>query len=229
MPYRRLPNTDTARYKAIETAVNKSFSFHPIELPFSQKILLQLKSFLPTYKQALTIYKENVSQQKELSDLFHGNSKRLKLYVSHFIQVLNFAILRGEIKEKARSYFGLSEDATNLPLFKTDEDLVKWTEILINGEELRIREGGLAMSNPKIALVNIRYEDFKKTKNAYLVSKKSTKLAQEKVAKLRDKADELILELWNDIEANFSDGTADERRAKCSDLGVKYVYRPSER
>lgn len=229
MPYRRLPNTDAARFKAIEIAVNKSFSIHPLEMPFSQKILLQLKSFLPSYKQALTLYKESMSHQKELSNVYHSNSKKLKLYVSHFIQVLNFAILRGEIKEKARNYFGLSEDAANLPVFKNDDDLVQWAEKLISGEDLRIREGGFPMSNPRIALVNIRLEEYTKSKNSYFVSKRSSKLAQDKVAELRNTADDLILQLWNEIESYYDDQNPETKRNLCSSLGVKYVYRPSER
>lgn len=229
MPYRRLPNTDTARFKAIETAVNKSFHLHPFELPFTQNTLLQLKSFLPIYRQSISLLKENSDKQKEISENHHENARKLKLYVSHFIQVLNFAILRGEIKEKARTYFGVSEDAKNLPSLKTEAELRLWSEKLIDGEDRRIMEGGVAMTNPRIALMKIRYEEYMKSGHSFKIAQKSTKAAQEKIASLRNQADELILLLWNEIEGHFSDNTPDEKRRSASEYGVKYVYRPHER
>lgn len=229
MPYRRLPNTDIARYKAIDIAVSKTFSLHPTEVPFSQKLLLQLKSFLPTFSQALTLYKDNTKHQKELSKIHAEATKKLKLYTSHFIQVLNFAIIRGEIKEKARGYFGINVEATNLPQIRTDKELQSWSEKLIAGEELRIREGGVAMTNPRIALVKIKHQEYVENLNSLKIAQKTTKLSQEKVASLRDEADSLILNLWNEIEASFEGLSAEERRDKASNFGVKYVFRPSER
>lgn len=228
MPYRRLPNTDASRYRALETSLNKSFSVHHSELAFSQKTLLQIKSFLPTFKLALAVYKENSDQLRKLSDQTSQHNKSLRLYVSHFLQVLNLAILRGEYKESVRNYYGLDAKASNLPDISSDSQLLKWTKQVIDGEELRIREGGVPMSNPRIAMVKIKFEQFTQSAQSLKVSQQSTKHAQAKVADLRDGADKLILELWNEIEATYNSLSAEERRTKSAIYGVKYVYRPGE-
>ncbi len=229
MPYRRLPNTDASRYRALETALNKSMAVHHTELAFSQKVLLQVKSFLPTFKLAMTVYKENSDQLKKLSEQTALNNKALRLYFSHFLQVLNLAIVRGEYKDTVRSYYGLDIKAGNLPDTTSDALLYKWSKKIIEGEELRIREGGLAMTNPRIAMVKIKYETLIQSTQSLKISQQSTKLALAKIAELRDQADALILELWNEIEATYEALQTDERREQCSQYGVKYVFRPGER
>lgn len=229
MPYRRLPNTDASRYRALEAALNKSLTVHHTELAFSQKVLLQVKSFLPTFKLAMAVYKENSDQLKKLSEQSAQNNKSLRLYFSHFLQVLNLAIIRGEYKEAIRTYYGLDPKAGNLPDITSDTLLYKWTKKIIEGEELRIREGGVAMTNPRIAMVKIKYETLMQSAQSLKISQQSTRLAQTKIADLRDQADALILDLWNEIEATYEALHADERRDMCAQYGVKYVFRPGER
>lgn len=202
---------------------------HHSELAFSQKVLLQVKSFLPTFKLAMAVYNENSEQLKKLSEQSAQNNKSLRLYFSHFIQVLNLAIIRGEFKDTIRTYYGLDTKAGNLPDITSDALLLKWTKKIIEGEELRIREGGVAMTNPRIAMVKIKYETLIQSAQSLKISQQSTKLAQTKIADLRDQADSLILDLWNEIEATYEALQADERREQCSQYGVKYVFRPGER
>jgi hypothetical protein len=47
MPYRRLPNTDTARIKAMKTALEKGKELPPNKLAFSSKTIVRLQKFLP--------------------------------------------------------------------------------------------------------------------------------------------------------------------------------------
>ena len=48
------------------------------------------------------------------------------------------------------------------------------------------------------------------------------------MAKLRPTIDELILELWNVIEAHFADLPPKERYDQCRRFGVIYYYRRNE-
>ena len=229
MPYRRLPNTDAARLRALETALNKSIAVHHTELAFSQKTLLKLKSFLTSYKLALTLNKEHTAQLKKLSDQTANNNRSLRLYFSHFVQVLNMAIIRGEYKPQIRTYYGFDEKATNLPDVVTDAMLVQWTKKIIEGEELRTREGGVPMSNPRIAIVKIKYDLFLRSAQSLKISQQSTKNAQLKIAEMKSMADAIILLMWNEIEAGCNGTSAEERRQQAEEYGVKYVFRPGER
>ena len=50
-----------------------------------------------------------------------------------------------------------------------------------------------------------------------------------KVAELRKEADEIILDIWNEVEESFSALPDDFKREKASEYGLIYVYRPMER
>lgn len=45
---------------------------------------------------------------------------------------------------------------------------------------------------------------------------------------LRTKADEIILSIWNEVEANYAELPDDERRDKATEYGLTYVYRKNE-
>ena len=50
MPYRRLPNTDTARIKAMKIALEKGKEMPPHKLAFSSKTVIRLQKFLPQFE-----------------------------------------------------------------------------------------------------------------------------------------------------------------------------------
>jgi hypothetical protein len=49
-----------------------------------------------------------------------------------------------------------------------------------------------------------------------------------KVAELREQADQLIQEMWNEVEDSHAHLSDDEKREKASEYGIVYVYRASE-
>ncbi len=71
---------------------------------------------------------------KLLSDQF----KDARIYVSHFLQVLNFCIIRREIKPEVREKFGLSIDDKAVPDMGTEQQLITWGEKVLKGEEQRM-------------------------------------------------------------------------------------------
>ena len=49
------------------------------------------------------------------------------------------------------------------------------------------------------------------------------------MADLRKEADEIILDIWNEVEEHFSELSDDLKREKAGEYGLTYVYRPMER
>ena len=49
------------------------------------------------------------------------------------------------------------------------------------------------------------------------------------MGELRKDADEIILNIWNEVEERFSDLPDDLKREKATEYGLTYVYRPMER
>ena len=160
MPYRRLPNTDQARLRALKSALSKSKEVHPDALLFSQKLKLEIQAFLPLFDQAVAQYVQSKELHANFGRSLGDNFKNARLYLSHFIQIYNMCIQRGEIGADTRSFFGLTQSQV-LPDLNTETQLINWGRKIISGEEQRMLAGkGNRIYNPSIAVVKVKYEQF---------------------------------------------------------------------
>lgn len=228
MPYRRLPNTDAARLKAIQAALQKGLELPPFKLAYSQQSLMKLQSVANSFEQALQYHKQTTEQQTKDNRRFKENLGKARLYISHFIQVMNMAIQRGELPPQTRGYYELPKSTPSLPSLKTENDVIDIGKKLIEGEALRNREGHTCITNPTIAVVKVRYENFMDAFNSHLVLREKSKHTLEKVTMLRKLADETIQQIWNEVEKYYQDLPEEMKREKSANYGVAYVYRKNE-
>ena len=96
------------------------------------------------------------------------------------------------------------------------------------GEKKRLSQGGRAIYNPTIGMVSTHFDIFNEAYEQQLRLKQQTQMALEKVQELRPKVDEIILELWNQIEAHFQNEPPEVRFEQCRKCGVIYYYRRNE-
>jgi len=155
MPYRRLPNTDASRLKALKAAYQKGKELPPFKLAFSQSVFQRIQSFLPVFEKNISESRFTYANQVKRSKEYQQHLRKARTYISHFLQVMNMAIQRGELPANTRTFFGLSEDDTRLPNLNTEEAVLSWGEKIINGEQERIRKGLSAITNPTMALVRV--------------------------------------------------------------------------
>ena len=87
MPYRRLPNTDAARIRALETALNNEDFSDINNLPFSLTLRQKIEFFLPKFKTAITNSQCARDKQTVNSRKYAEYTRKAKLYISHFLQV----------------------------------------------------------------------------------------------------------------------------------------------
>ena len=228
MPYRRLPNTDVARLRAIEAGLELGKRTALTKLAFSQQTLEKLQIFYPHFLGAirqLNISKQNqFDRSKEYGQIF----RKSKLYISHFLQVVNFAILRGEMKPEVIEFYGLKMNSKATPPLNLEANVLTWGERIIDGEQKRVMKGGSPIYSPSIALVKVHYEEFKETYRNQKMLQNITNRASVKVSELREQADELIQVMWNEVENSMVHLSDDEKRDKASQYGIVYVYRASE-
>ena len=107
MPYRRLPNTDQARVRALKAAVEKGEMYNVRDLAITLKTLFEARNFLHRFEAAQIYYTQCYDNQSRASRKHQMNVKTARLYISHFIQVLNLAVLRDEIKVAHKELYGL--------------------------------------------------------------------------------------------------------------------------
>jgi len=230
MPYRRLPNTDQARIRALLKAVEKGELFNVYnESPFSMKTLNDAQNFLIRFEQAHDYYKQCYNNQIASSQKYQGNVKMARLYVSHFIQVLNLAVIRSEIKEEHKKLYGLEPEDYAVPDLTNEASIIKWGDNIIKGEKERTRHGGAPIYNPTIAKVCVHYEIFKDGYDQQKHFQWQTTRSLELLAALRGKADEIILDVWNQVEKFFENLSGAERMDQCQNYGVVYYYRTGEK
>lgn len=229
MPYRRLPNTDTARIRAMRNAIEMGIKKSHSELAFSQSSLMKTRTFLPVFEQVVSNQRNYQKSQVERNKKYQDVLKKTRLYLSHFIQVMNMAVMRGESKPEIREYYGLKHTDKKVPDLNTEKDLIIWGKKIIEGEEARLVTGASPITNPTIARVKVHYQDFMRAyqdqQNHYDIYQK----AHQKVTEQRKEADAIILDLWNQIENYFESLAPDEAREQASVYGVKYVYRKNEK
>ncbi|MBN1107816.1 MAG: hypothetical protein JXA55_03565, partial [Bacteroidales bacterium] len=213
MPYRRLPNTDAARLRALRRALEKGREVPPHKLAYQAKTIVRLHRFLPLFENIIQLQRQSMTSQNNKSKDYYEATRKARLYLSHFIRVMNMAIFRGDLPEETRAFFGLSSAASTVPAMNTDNELISWGKRIIEGEEYRIRKGGSPITNPTIAVVKVWFGNFLDEYNFHKTITRKTLDYNEKTAEMRKEADKLILEIWNEVEASYG-SLSDELKRK---------------
>ena len=86
--------------------------------------------------------------------------KKARIYLTHFIRVMNMAIFRGDLPAETRAFYGLATDESTVPSLNSENEMVNWGRRIIEGEEFRIKKGGNPVTNPTIAVVKVRFGNY---------------------------------------------------------------------
>ncbi len=230
MPYRRLPNTDQARIRALKAVVVKGDIYNVYDLAVSLKTLTDARNFLMKFEAAQAYYAECYERQAKAGRKHQANVKTARLYISHFIQVLNLAVIRSEVRISHKEYYGLDAKNNNVPDLSAETSLAEWGRKIIDGESKRISQGGIPIYNPTIAKVRVHYDIFMESYERQKSLQASTARSLEALSAMRADADGLILDIWNQVEKKFEEVLPNEKRLDlCRDYGVIYYYRTGEK
>ena len=230
MPYRRLPNTDQARIRAMEKLLEKVGMISVSEMAVSLNTISKIRGLLNRFRRLSEYYKDCFDNQSKASRKHQENTKLARLYISHFIQVLNLAALRMEIKPAQKNYYGLQPNVHNVPDLISETALMEWGEKIIVGEMKRTSEGGIPIYNPTIAKVKVRYDIFVESNERQKNLQRLTAESLEDVTLMRPQVDELIFDAWNQIEDYYKDvPDVDKRLDLCREYGIVYYYRAGEK
>lgn len=228
MPYRRLPTTDKARIRALEAALKKAELKIEKGLAFSNRSVEELQLVKSRFENALIQYELDLKIQSDRSKDYKAAFETARMYVSHFIQVLFLASERGEINGGIK-YYGLEEYDGKVPPLTTEEEILNWGKIMVEGEQQRIQNGGSAIYNPSIALVKFKVEEFRDAAIFQQNLKKNTLRSFGKMQELRKSTNEFISKLWTEIEENIPASQPKAKRQLAQDYGIVYVFRRKEK
>lgn len=139
-------------------------------------------------------------------------------------------MIRSEVRTAHKEYYGLDIKNHNVPDLSTETALAEWGRKVVDGENRRTSQGGIPIYNPTIAKVRVHYdifmESYEKQKNLQALTARSL----ETLASMRDEADTLILDIWNQVERKYAEVMPNEKRLDlCRGYGLIYYYRTGEK
>ena len=126
MPYRRLPKTDQARLHALQRAVQQAANAPYNEQVINYRTLSEAQRFLMQYENQVAQYHANFDSKVSANRQYRHRVRNARMYISHFIQVLNLAVIRGEIKRSQKELYKLDPKSNALPDLTTEEGLIEW-------------------------------------------------------------------------------------------------------
>jgi hypothetical protein len=228
MPYRELPKSDAKMLNALTTAKNKAENTPAAELAFSAETLNRLNIMQPLFAQEIQERGAALSVQTHSTAGKTAAQDKLRMCISHFIQVFNFGIERGKYKVTDRPYYQLDVSQTELPSLNSEPDIERWAKNLIRGEQDRKSAGGEGMNNPGIDEVEAAYLDFVAKNTEQSTLKDTFDKEQEDVEKMRGDVMDLIKDIWDEVEFTFRKDSGPSLRRKAREYGVYYAYRQGE-
>lgn len=229
MPYRRLPNTDLARIYALQKAVEMEGFREKGELVLSYQTTQDAQQFLNIFQRAQRKYQQCYELHSKSSKSYRKELQMARLYVSHFIQVMNMAIMRGELRKEIKEAYGLPIDSYISPDLSNELAVQEWGERIIKAEEERTIKGGVPIYNPTIAKVKVHWGVFNDHFFNQRILRANTAKALEEVTEMRPQADDIILDIWNQVEAVYADLPIEAKMEKCKPFGLIYYYRTKEK
>lgn len=231
MPYRRLPTTDKARLRALEQALKKVGEISVRNIPFAKHSIEDLQSAKNQFENALKHYELNIKQQSDNGKHYKTVMETARMYLGHFIQVLLFASERGEINGGIKFYGNLQSLEGKVPSLNTEQEILEWGKIIVNGEQNRVRQGGSAIYSPSIALVKFKLEEFNDAAMFQQNLKRNTLRSFEKMQTLRKTTNDFIAQLWTEIETHIEMEaiSPEQKRKMAEEFGIVYVLRRKER
>lgn len=228
MPYRRLPKTDQARLHALQRAVQQAANAPYNEQVINYRTLSEAQRFLMQYENQVAQYHANFDSKVSANRQYRHRVRNARMYISHFIQVLNLAVIRGEIKRSQKELYKLDPKSNALPDLTTEEGLIEWGQNIIDGEQQRTAAGGFPIYNPAINKVKVHYEMFKEDYTSHLLHKKTHSRVFEDTETMRKQVDEIILSIWDQVETFYKDELPYAKLQKCQAYGMIYYYRTGE-
>lgn len=228
MPYRKLPVSDAGRIEALRATKTKADATPATELAFSNENPSRLNTFYPSFLKEVEERGTAFSLQTEATSGKYTAEENCKLLTSHFYQVFNLGIARGKYKVSERAFFNLGINQETIPELSGQESIRTWAENIIKGDLLRVAAGGLEMTNPSKADVEATYNDYITKINDQSLKKDQYEKEQKDVDKLRAEADDLIKDIWDEIEFKYRKDEPSAMRRKAREYGIVYVSRPGE-
>jgi hypothetical protein len=223
MPLKKLPKVDDERIEILQAIIDQE-ELNGTNFILTPKELQELRNFLLVFEGTGFCFRQSVEDEDRAGKSHNELFKNVQLYLSHFIQVLYFSVIRNEIKAENLSLYGLDKNNLTVPDLSTEEAVLEWGECLIKGEKERVYRGGIPIYNPAIAKVKVHFDLFKDSLHSIKIYRKNMIRNGEGIVERRGKADQIILDTWTRVENKFHSLPAEEREQVYKNYKISFQY-----
>jgi hypothetical protein len=229
MPFRQLPPTDAARGTALTAAFKKTTAVPAASLLISPTTLATLTTLLPQWEKEIAERADALGTQTLSTSALDSAGTTLRQYVSHFIQVYQLGVARGLFSASGRASYELSVNEETVPALSSEADLLTWASRIVKGDPRRVAlHSEPAMAMPSAAEVETALETYEAKLAVQTTAKDSLAEEQSDVNNLRPAADQLIKDIWDEVEFALRQLDPPTLRRRAREGGVFYALRPGE-
>lgn len=222
MPSRQLPRTDDQRTTAKNVCFAKYNGTALADRLIPAALMTSLTAQRTAWNAAVFALPGLLEIQGARTDQAEALESVTRRSISHFIQVLNLAIERGDIPAAQRAYYGLDLGSAAVPPLSSQASLHLWADRIASGEATRIAAGGAALAWPSAAQVAAALAAWVAVIPLHSAALDAYANGQQAIADLRPADDFLTTDLADTVEFNLRDETPSNLRRRAREWGVVY-------
>ena len=230
MPRLRRPRTIKSRLLALFTALSK---YNKVIADggtpaFTVAVYNVLTALYPTFRQEA--YERNDALYNQVSATRDKMTvlELLKMFISHFLQTFNNSVDRGFFKAEERTLFSIDVNDDTVPYLGSESEVVVWISNVMEGEQKRITKGLTPITQPSIGELGTAYADYQALDLTQSQYKDVYDNEQEDVEDMLVQVDDLIDDIWFEVQATFRKETPSSKRSNCREYGLVYESLPTE-
>jgi hypothetical protein len=229
MPFRQLPASDPTRTQALQGALKKWNSTTGAARLISAATGAALETLQPKWEKEVAERADAFGQQSASTLALSAAADKLRLLVSHFIQVYQMGIARGDFAAAGRAVYELSVNEETVPNLDAEAALLLWADRIVKGDPRRVAQFSEApMTIPAASAVAAALQAYNVKLTAQTDAKDQLEAEQADVIALRSDADKLIRDVWDEVEFALRQLEAPTLRRRAREWGVVYAQRPGE-
>jgi hypothetical protein len=231
MPSRLLPRTEAERLDALSGVWRKlassSVQERALLRPGTQT---RLKRVLPRFRRAVRTRQDLRGSQTEGTAAVDQTKEELRIYLAHFLQALNHCIQRGKgFRAGDRTYYGLHASQETLPRMRTLGEIIRVATDVVTGEAERIAAGGPPITLPSATEIAELLEQLQSQLKGRKQILLKTEPRSHAVIGMREEVDDLIRDVWDELDFAFRKEPAPSKRRRLREWGVAFESRPARR
>ena len=229
MPFRQLPASDPTRSQALAAGSKKSAAVTGAARLIGAETAARLAAFVPTWEKEVTERADALGRQTSVTTALNLAGDKLRTTVSHFIQVFQFGVARGVFSPSGRAVYDLSVNEETVPILASEADLLLWAERIVKGAPRRVANfSEPAMAMPSAADISTALTAYNVELALQTAAKDNLEGEQADVNELRPEADQLIRDIWDEVEFALRQLEPATLRRRAREWGVFYALRPGE-